>query len=152
MESLNLFSRRLLRVRPSRLPAFALDSLSFFPSLGYPLESFFLGLLFSGGCRRSLGPTPPSVFFKRNATQSSTFSWTRSALSSHTGLVMVPKSVGDHIGNHAPLVGNLPVLLHTFCHNFCGGGAHTLVYYWACLLYTSPSPRDLSTSRMPSSA
>ena len=26
--------------------------------------------------------------------------------------------------------------------------------YWAisCLLYTSPSPRDLSTSRMPSSA
>ena len=25
-------------------------------------------------------------------------------------------------------------------------------YYAACLLYTSPSPRDLSTSRMPSSA
>ena len=24
--------------------------------------------------------------------------------------------------------------------------------YLACLLYTSPSPRDLSTSRMPSSA
>ena len=23
---------------------------------------------------------------------------------------------------------------------------------WNCLLYTSPSPRDLSTSRMPSSA
>ena len=23
---------------------------------------------------------------------------------------------------------------------------------WCCLLYTSPSPRDLSTSRMPSSA
>ena len=23
---------------------------------------------------------------------------------------------------------------------------------WTCLLYTSPSPRDLSTSRMPSSA
>ena len=23
---------------------------------------------------------------------------------------------------------------------------------WLCLLYTSPSPRDLSTSRMPSSA
>ena len=23
---------------------------------------------------------------------------------------------------------------------------------WICLLYTSPSPRDLSTSRMPSSA
>ena len=25
-------------------------------------------------------------------------------------------------------------------------------WYWICLLYTSPSPRDLSTSRMPSSA
>ena len=24
--------------------------------------------------------------------------------------------------------------------------------HWSCLLYTSPSPRDLSTSRMPSSA
>ena len=27
-----------------------------------------------------------------------------------------------------------------------------LVIFWLCLLYTSPSPRDLSTSRMPSSA
>ena len=27
-----------------------------------------------------------------------------------------------------------------------------LVHVWYCLLYTSPSPRDLSTSRMPSSA
>ena len=27
-----------------------------------------------------------------------------------------------------------------------------LMQDWACLLYTSPSPRDLSTSRMPSSA
>ena len=26
------------------------------------------------------------------------------------------------------------------------------VYFLPCLLYTSPSPRDLSTSRMPSSA
>ena len=26
------------------------------------------------------------------------------------------------------------------------------VDYYGCLLYTSPSPRDLSTSRMPSSA
>ena len=26
------------------------------------------------------------------------------------------------------------------------------VLHWGCLLYTSPSPRDLSTSRMPSSA
>ena len=26
------------------------------------------------------------------------------------------------------------------------------LWHWCCLLYTSPSPRDLSTSRMPSSA
>ena len=28
----------------------------------------------------------------------------------------------------------------------------TTMLYFLCLLYTSPSPRDLSTSRMPSSA
>ena len=40
------------------------------------------------------------------------------------------------------------------------GGKHTTfdgddflrTVVWDCLLYTSPSPRDLSTSRMPSSA
>ena len=34
------------------------------------------------------------------------------------------------------------------------GFARTTTYelVWNCLLYTSPSPRDLSTSRMPSSA
>ena len=32
-------------------------------------------------------------------------------------------------------------------------GEHLInLYYYDCLLYTSPSPRDLSTSRMPSSA
>ena len=31
-------------------------------------------------------------------------------------------------------------------------GAEMIGLYKACLLYTSPSPRDLSTSRMPSSA
>ena len=43
--------------------------------------------------------------------------------------------------------GNMAVLFGvTFLMSF------TLAYYFACLLYTSPSPRDLSTSRMPSSA
>ena len=32
------------------------------------------------------------------------------------------------------------------------GGAMTCEHVEGCLLYTSPSPRDLSTSRMPSSA
>ena len=31
-------------------------------------------------------------------------------------------------------------------------GVYNVVYEYVCLLYTSPSPRDLSTSRMPSSA
>ena len=31
-------------------------------------------------------------------------------------------------------------------------GGHSLWLTYPCLLYTSPSPRDLSTSRMPSSA
>ena len=33
-----------------------------------------------------------------------------------------------------------------------GMGTLTASEYEGCLLYTSPSPRDLSTSRMPSSA
>ena len=33
-----------------------------------------------------------------------------------------------------------------------GAGKTTSVRILTCLLYTSPSPRDLSTSRMPSSA
>ena len=33
-----------------------------------------------------------------------------------------------------------------------GQHGETIVVDWGCLLYTSPSPRDLSTSRMPSSA
>ena len=32
------------------------------------------------------------------------------------------------------------------------GGGVSSQCSWSCLLYTSPSPRDLSTSRMPSSA
>ena len=36
--------------------------------------------------------------------------------------------------------------------NFNGGGRNFLTRSYTCLLYTSPSPRDLSTSRMPSSA
>ena len=31
-------------------------------------------------------------------------------------------------------------------------GADVMTFNYHCLLYTSPSPRDLSTSRMPSSA
>ena len=36
--------------------------------------------------------------------------------------------------------------------DWIGGGLASLAWLIFCLLYTSPSPRDLSTSRMPSSA
>ena len=39
-----------------------------------------------------------------------------------------------------------------FGSNRMGHPTETFSLYEACLLYTSPSPRDLSTSRMPSSA
>ena len=35
---------------------------------------------------------------------------------------------------------------------FITWGLITAIFLQTCLLYTSPSPRDLSTSRMPSSA
>jgi len=59
----------------------------------------------------------------------------------------------------ALLLGALPVLFSVVFSRF---GSHVLFRLpapipiiggaWTCLLYTSPSPRDLSTSRMPSSA
>ena len=39
---------------------------------------------------------------------------------------------------------------HRDIHKTALGSTETV--QWDCLLYTSPSPRDLSTSRMPSSA
>ena len=38
------------------------------------------------------------------------------------------------------------------CHTKDSNGISRTGCYYSCLLYTSPSPRDLSTSRMPSSA
>ena len=43
-----------------------------------------------------------------------------------------------------------PISLGTVAGFLDNAGAHTR--FFVCLLYTSPSPRDLSTSRMPSSA
>ena len=43
---------------------------------------------------------------------------------------------------------NTPTLKEA--QDFVGGMVECIT--WPCLLYTSPSPRDLSTSRMPSSA
>ena len=69
----------------------------------------------------------------------------------------------ERIGNTANLLNDLN--LNTVCQEascpnigecFASGTATFLIMgpgcTRACLLYTSPSPRDLSTSRMPSSA
>ena len=51
-------------------------------------------------------------------------------------------------GYHNPRTG-----LRTYFLSFEGGGRlEVMARPGHCLLYTSPSPRDLSTSRMPSSA
>ena len=44
------------------------------------------------------------------------------------------------------------VRLYIFCLDITLQKSQKLVRHCFCLLYTSPSPRDLSTSRMPSSA
>ena len=48
----------------------------------------------------------------------------------------------------------LPIFASVERYNFALSEAASDLYApkWSCLLYTSPSPRDLSTSRMPSSA
>jgi len=52
--------------------------------------------------------------------------------------------------------GAVEIGVHRFHHpgheNTESIGEAKFIHLWHCLLYTSPSPRDLSTSRMPSSA
>ena len=48
-------------------------------------------------------------------------------------------------GEHWVITGNVSAGKTSLVHALSGK-------YYVCLLYTSPSPRDLSTSRMPSSA
>ena len=59
----------------------------------------------------------------------------------------------DHIGQAYKILRKLPGVGEYYGFH---GAASTSVLpqmkYYHCLLYTSPSPRDLSTSRMPSSA
>ena len=59
----------------------------------------------------------------------------------------VQQCKADH-GQHA---GRL-VVIHDSTVNNTTNKTGRVAHYTFCLLYTSPSPRDLSTSRMPSSA
>ena len=60
----------------------------------------------------------------------------------------------QHIGRSATIAIRQPSMGPTFGikGGAAGGGYSQVVPMELCLLYTSPSPRDLSTSRMPSSA
>ena len=50
--------------------------------------------------------------------------------------------------NKSPFIGTVKSVERIVGPNATGETCHIII----CLLYTSPSPRDLSTSRMPSSA
>ena len=56
---------------------------------------------------------------------------------------------GGHVVAISSVAGKIGVPLRT---GYCAAKHALHGFYDACLLYTSPSPRDLSTSRMPSSA
>ena len=46
----------------------------------------------------------------------------------------------------------MQVEAHKIIEEYKANATHETLAFILCLLYTSPSPRDLSTSRMPSSA
>ena len=68
------------------------------------------------------------------------------------------RQLDSHPGSHSIKPGNWTAILAATQSNQASGQPswQSLIKpaseSWICLLYTSPSPRDLSTSRMPSSA
>ena len=61
------------------------------------------------------------------------------------GTCVVNKKTVIVVNKHKPIEQRLKTLANSFLE-------FDLDKVYVCLLYTSPSPRDLSTSRMPSSA
>ena len=78
--------------------------------------------------------------FTQPAVVNQVFNWT-----GDTDLIVALAGVSNT--NFKVLVNNAPI---TYVASTPGASQYTLSA--ACLLYTSPSPRGLSTSRMPSSA
>ena len=71
-----------------------------------------------------------------------------------TSLVLIARQTFDHTYRHL----NDPAHFETYMQTAMSDEQirkevrHPDSLFYICLLYTSPSPRDLSTSRMPSSA
>jgi len=61
-----------------------------------------------------------------------------------------PSLEGKNVANPMAMILAVASVLHYMPEPACRSASRAI--YEACLLYTSPSPRDLSTSRMPSSA
>ena len=89
----------------------------------------------------------------------------RTGLAETPGFVRLPKALTGvdaqiivALGDRFPMIGAHKVLAAYGClvprlvSGVFDPGHHRAVWPSTCLLYTSPSPRDLSTSRMPSSA
>ena len=71
------------------------------------------------------------------------------------GLLLVPLTNSEAASFSGQLIGALTIFVWVFVTSFIAWFALKMlmgIRVSSCLLYTSPSPRDLSTSRMPSSA
>ena len=67
------------------------------------------------------------------------------------GVMLLPTLLSE-ISSHDLEVAETLIGVLRFMLIFVGARALSEILVRFCLLYTSPSPRDLSTSRMPSSA
>ena len=128
--------------------------------VGY-FVSLFLKMIVSGGINRTgIGKRAKTTGGNIGSAFGKAAFWL--ALLYTLYLALTRLGMGDHF---APIE-NLFTSITSFLPNLIGavltlvigfaiakvGGMATTSVLEACLLYTSPSPRDLSTSRMPSSA
>ena len=87
----------------------------------------------------------------RSSDQHYEYWMSASSFLSYGGVMKVVRVDGESLqnANAGSLVENRTIKIKNY-DDFQAN--HTDAPNWLCLLYTSPSPRDLSTSRMPSSA
>ena len=113
--------------------------------LEYCFYLTFFPLLLAGPITRAKNLLPR---LRRNQQASSRMVWTGLWL---IMLGLVKKNmISDYIGQFTTWVFDAPQTFSGFENLAAMLGYPVQIYF--CLLYTSPSPRDLSTSRMPSSA